>query len=204
MSFGTMNLDMKPTRMTNTVVKVGIVNVRDPPSPEAVDALVSWILLERIDMVTGFFGSFGNAKNWVQDFAARTVAISFTPLYQVLKSQGRNMVHPSHWLFFGYYRSITVPPDSTAVADKEFVLGLDIWNEMLEANETPEWTYSDYGSAFVRNASKIKMQPIDRFKWISGCYQTCVWLGSATPSKSSQTKWLLWKGKGKGGKGKGK
>ena len=51
------------------------------------------------------------------------------------------------------------------------------------------------------------MNPPDWDRWFDGCFQTCVWIGTATPSRSSQNRQAIMKGKGKGkgtGKGKGK
>ena len=51
------------------------------------------------------------------------------------------------------------------------------------------------------------MNPVDWDWWFDGCFQTCVWIGTATPSRSSQNRQAIMKGKGKGkgtGKGKGK
>ena len=124
-------------------------------------------------------------------------------MYQPIRSLGESFVHPSFWLFFGYYRQITVPATVTEISDTLW-LGLDIWEDMLRLEDMPQWERNDVGSAFVANVGHIKMKPPDWNRWFNGCFQTCLWLGTATPSRSSQMKD---RGKGKGkpkGKCKGK
>jgi hypothetical protein len=52
----------------------------------------------------------------------------------------------------------------------------------------PMWERNDFGSAFVQNLGHIKMKAPDWKRWFDGCFQTCLWLGTATPSKKSQAK----------------
>jgi hypothetical protein len=92
-----------------------------------------------------------------------------------------------------------VPEDAAEVSDAVW-LGDDIWGDMLPEEDMPRWQHNDFGSAFVRHHGQIKMKQPDWHRWFTGCFQTCIWLGTATPSKASQEKA---KGKGKG-KGKGR
>jgi len=184
--------------------------------------LAAWTVLERIDMLTGFFGSGNNAGchllrdnywDWVAELAIRTCAISFTPLYQALEWMGESFVHPSFWLFFGYYRRITVPANDPEVSDESGQglaggvpwLGNDMWRDLLPLEQVPQWKRNDVGSAFLRNVGHIKMKPPDFGRWFEGCFQTCLWLGTSTPSVSSQMRGNNRKNKGQPkGKGKGK
>jgi len=200
LQFGTLKLNMDQSRQRMSEVSVGIIDVRSTIDKDDTDALVSWVILERIDMLTGFFGNHVVAE-FVADLATRTKAISWTPMYQAIRSRGaqHSWAHPSFFLFFGFYRAITVPEDVTEVSDT-LNLGVDIWEDMLRLKDMPEWQRNDQGSAFVQNLGHVKMKPPDWKRWFDGCFQTCLWLGTATPSRKSQEK-----GKGKGKcKGKGK
>ena len=116
---------------------------------------------------------------------------------------GNPYVHPSFWLFFGYYRQITVPETDPEVSREGPWLGPDIRRDLIPLEQVPQWKRNDVGSAFLRNVCHIKMKPPDFGRWFDGCFQTCLWLGTATPSLSSQMKGYNRKGKGQP-KGKGK
>ena len=76
------------------------------PTEADLQALTAWVVIDRAHLLTGYFGSFGAA---VSKLAIATHAISWTPMYQAVKFMGRPLVHPSFWLFFGYYRRIAAP-----------------------------------------------------------------------------------------------
>ena len=199
--FGTLTVDMDESRQRIPRVKVGMLELWSEPTEADLHALTAWVVMDRIDMLTGYFGSFGAA---VSKLAIATHAVSWTPMYQAVKFMGRPLVHPSFWLFFGYYRRITVPDE---IPDKlpglEF--GRCIMREMMEMKDVPTWPRNDRGSAFLQNVGNIKMKQITWSRWFEGCFQTCLWLGTSTPSKSSIAKWERKAGKGKGkGKGNGK
>ena len=67
-----------------------------------------------------------------------------------------------------------------------WVLGGDILKDMISEEDCPLWTYNDEGSAFVPNLGDIKMNFADFAKWCSHTFQTCLWLGTSTPSHKSQ------------------
>ena len=201
--FGTLRLTMDQSRQRMAEVKVGIIDVRTEVNIEDTDALVAWAVLHRIDMLTGFFGNHHLAE-FVSDLATRTRAISWTPLFQAIRSRGESFVHPSFFLFFGFYRAIKVPEDDPQVSDT-LQLGRDIWNDMVRLEDMPQWPRNDEGSAFVRNLGTLKMKAPDWKRWFHGCFQTCLWLGTSTPSSSSQEKQRLEESEGKTkGKHKGK
>ncbi len=201
--FGTLYVSMSQSRQRMAGVSVGIVDMRTMVLQSHPDVLVPWVVRDRIALLTGFFGVGDKTKAFVSELAVRTGAISWTPMYQALKFRGKYLVHPSFWLFFGYYRRIAVPENVTAVADT-LCLGLDLWEEFIRLEDMPYRKRNDVGSGFLQNVGSIRMKPIDWNRWFNGCFQTCIWLGTSTPSRSSQAKARA-KAKGKPkGKGKGK
>jgi hypothetical protein len=207
--FGTLTLNMDVSRQRMTDVKVGIIDVgREPVYPRDADALVAWAVWSRIDMLTGFFGKH-RSDFYVADLATRTHAISWAPLYQAIRSRGDVLVHPSFYLFYGFYKAITVPEEPPEISDA-LSLGGDMWRDMVPLKYMPSWQKNDRGSAFVRHLGVIKMKQVDWKRWFDGCFQTVLWLGTSTPSIASQEAQrkrgeTKGRGKGKGGKkGQGK
>ena len=82
-----------------------------------------------------------------------------------------------------------MPVEPPALADT-VELGDDLWAEMLPLESMPVWDRNDVGSAFLPNLGAIKMMNPAWNKWFDGCFQTCLWLGTAQPSKKSQEKQL--------------
>ena len=231
--FGTLKLVINQERQKHIaevsheqrehIVTVGIVVVRTEVTKRQLDALAAWVILERIDMLTGFFGNSETTSRFVTDLATRTNAISSMPMYQGIKVGQNSWAHPSFFMFFGFYHKIKVP-DRLSNLPENCVLGEDIWNDLMLEQDMPCWKKNDHGRALVLHLGDIMMKPPDfEARWFSGCYQTLVWLGGSIPSKSStssQRKQLAQdkfkgygncegkgqgKGKGKGqGKGKGK
>ena len=137
---------------------------------------------------------------------------SWTPMYQAIRWNSHtsgvysyqvdtSWVHPSFFLLFGFYRAITVPEQVTAVAGS-LELGEDLWHEMLPLQSMPVWDHNDIGSPLLQNLGHIKMMKPNWERWFDGCFQTCVWMGTSTPSQNSQRKYAE-QGKGEC-KGKGK
>ena len=89
MCFGTLRLCLDQRRQRMDGVTVGIIDVRREVDDYDVDALVSWAVLHRLDMLTGFFGNPCMAE-FVSDFATRTGAISWTPFFQPIRNVGMN------------------------------------------------------------------------------------------------------------------
>ena len=71
---------------------MGIVDVKSQPACKATQALVQWVVKERIDMFTGFFGCFDTASMWVGEFVVRIGVVSRTPLYQLLRWNGHRVL----------------------------------------------------------------------------------------------------------------
>ena len=58
--FGTLRLDMDQRRQRTPQVVVGIVDVRRKVDDFDKAALVHWVIMDRIAMLTGFFGTADN------------------------------------------------------------------------------------------------------------------------------------------------
>ena len=100
---------------------------------------------------------------------------------------------------FGGYRKITTP-ELFKFVPRETVLGNDIFDELMNVNHMLLW---DANRAGVVNLGNVKVKKPDFQKWCACTFQTCVWLGTSIPSKSSQLRSVGLAGKGKG-KSKGK
>ena len=214
--FGTLKLTLEVDKQRMDGVKVGIVDVRAEVTPDDVHAVVAWAVLGRHDMMTGFFGNYTNTPAFVTELATRSNAISFTPMYQSIRGPHGALVHPTWWIFYAYYKKIQTPEFPAEVSENTLNLGQDIWDDMLPWDTTPVWALNHWGSPWIRHIGTIKMKKPDWSKWFDGCFQTVMWLGTATPSHRSQAKQAerakrsgarngKGKGKGKGeGEGKGK
>ena len=121
----------------------------------------------------------------MNDLATQTKAICWTPMYQCLRATNESWAHPTFFLFFAYYRNISVPQHDAEVSDAVW-LGDDIWDDMLRMEAMPCWEANDHGNGLLQNLGHIKMKPQDFSRWCDGCFQTCIWLGTPTPSKKSQ------------------
>ena len=211
------NLCMDTTRQRMSSINIGIVDIRGVVTDFDQNALVEWIVLDRIAVLTGFFGTA--QPQFFENIAVRAKAVSFTPLHQLLqvyddRSRGQvYMTHPSYFLLFGKYRSISIPRCSLILPD-DWQLGQDIWHELVRHTFVPSWGANTFGSPLVTELGNVKMKEADLKRWLPHVFQTCLWLGTSTPSKSSQEKTREWqevcrsrgqssKAKGRG-KGKGK
>ena len=96
--------------------------------------------------------------------------------------------HPGYFLLYGYFRDITWSKYNDTLGEG-LELGKDIEDDMILESKVPQWTKNLEGNAFVPNLGNIKMKPPDWSKWWSHTFQTCLWLGTATPSKKSQQQW---------------
>ena len=66
-----------------------------------------------------------------------------------------------------------LPPD--------WQIGSDLFREMIECVDVPEWTANDMGSAYVPKLGLIKMKKIDFERWCPFVIQTCLWHIDAKP-----------------------
>jgi len=183
-AFGTLYLDIDTSRQRLKAFKIGVLDARRVASESHVAALAEWVVQNRLAMLTGFFG---NHQELISRLAALSGAVWQTPLYQEVRarrSRGwQRFVQPSYFLLFGFYRAIRWPTEE-AVPPDNFQLGDDIWDGMIPAERVPCWDDNEEGSVFVPNHGNVKMKPVDWERWCPHTFQTCVWLGTATPSKS--------------------
>ena len=204
-TMGTLTLFMDQTRQRYKEIKIGILDVRNRVNRFWwTDSLVEWIVSDRLAAVTGHFG-----ENWelVVDTAIKAKAVHCQPLAQYIQWQDPQSRHwqtstlPNYFIFFGYYRTITVPAGPDPMPDT-MKFAPDLWDEVV--SDFPHWPKNDEGSPFVPNLGAIKMKRVDWSKWINNVFQTVIWLGTATPGKKSQEKQEKQKRWGKGwGKGWG-
>ena len=205
-----LTLTLNEARQRMDSITVGIVNVQG--------ALVTWedrlgiaqlVIGEKLDMLTGFFKG-SNGVGWVTKLAVSTGAIWWVPMYEGISALGNAFIHPTWYLFFGFYSSVKVPAMLTEFAE-DIDLGQDIWDDMIDARLVPAWPRNDSGNAFVKRVGTIKMKEPDWNRWFDVCFQTCIWLGASIQSRSSRARHAMHKenraqskGKWKKGKGKGK
>jgi hypothetical protein len=204
--FGTLTLTFHNSRQRMLNINVGIACLRRRFYNDAdVQALVEWLIKDKVAMLTGHFGCLPKV---VEDIARGVGAIHTGPLFQGVKVWDASTwkwnywVHPTYFLLFGYHRKMALVDPFTAVADHVH-LGSDVWEDMVSIEELPDWKLNDEGSPFVPNLGNIKMKACDFDRWFSNSFQTCIWLGTATPSKSSQAASADHRSRGKGHKSKG-
>ena len=227
--FGSLDLHLDTSRQRMEHIKVGIVDIRCEMDATMVHALSGWIVLDRLALITGWFGK-GNCS-MVEQLAIKSRASGGKPLYQEVmmhghdRSRGQSVAVPSFFILFGEYRRMRWAPPSTVPS--QFQVGQDIEKEMVRCRVMPSWHrhdttqrlrladdpslivpphFSDDLSPFVPNLGSVVMKAIAFEKVAGHSFQTTVWLGTSTPSRSSQLKCQLrrsqGKGKGKGSKGK--
>ena len=198
--FGHVELHMNTDRQRMQEINVGAVVVRGKVNIKTtVPMLSSWIKLSKIAVLCGFFGKQG--APFASSLAKAAGAVGDGPCHQVVRVVEpkrlnfgfKTCTHPSFLLLFGYFREMSWPefPDEI---DEEFKLGQDIIDEMVPLHLVPRWDEISEGSSRVPNLGNIKMKPVDLNRWIQGCFQTCVWMGTSIPSKRSQAK--SWKRQG--------
>jgi hypothetical protein len=111
------------------------------------------------------------------------------------------LAYPSYFMFFTYFKRV-VSADPYEPLKENHEIGDDIMRDMIGFDDIPHWPYNDKGNANVPMISRITTKPIAWTKWPNNMFQTCVWLGSSTPSYNSQRSWQRNGGKGgEGGKG---
>ena len=184
-TMGTLTLFMDQTRQRYEEIKIGILDVRKRVNRYGwSDSLVEWIVSDRLAAVTGHFG-----ENWelVGDTAIKAKAVHCQPLAQYIQWQDPQSRHwqtstlPNYFIFFGYYRTITVPAGPDPMPDT-VKFAQDLWDEVV--SDFPHWPKNDEGSPFVPNLGAIKMKRVVWPKWINNVFQTVIWLGTATPGKN--------------------
>jgi hypothetical protein len=171
-----------------------------------VDALAEWVIRDRIAILTGFFPQ---SRKCVEAFAQRAGAIGTCPVFQGVQCWDYTLdkwmggVTRTYFLFFGYYRRIHVQ-QPVSVLPYGWGIGRDVFEDMIPVGELPEWPENDHGSLLVPHLGTIKTKAADFARWTQYVVPTCVWLGTATPSYSSQEKESRSRGKASKDKGHGK
>ena len=206
--FGTLELKLDTSRQRMNNVRIGVLDVRREPDGHDASFLADWITVDRVGLLTGHFGSYpgGIHTQFAQDLANQSKAVGFVPFCQHVTDDECTTAwfHPSFYMMYGCFHRIKIDGPTIAALPKEFDLGADIWKEMIRWEQTPMWDKREQGSAFVGPFGTIKMKCPDWKRWFHHCYQTVLWIGTSTPSISSQNRS---RGKGKDkdkGKGKGK
>ena len=207
MDFGTLCLDKDTKRQRMERISIGILDAHRRVSASETEAIAEWILMERIAILTGHFG---NNRRMVEDIAigARAVFCEVLAQWMVMSNRPPQrteaFAHPTYFVLFGYYRSIHWPCHLDCQIPDTWSLGDDLRDEMLGPQDKPTWPDNGEGSALVPHLGNIKMKKIDFARWCPNVIQTCLWLGTSTPSKKSQNRSRGKQDKGKGkGKGKG-
>ena len=215
--FGSLVLVMDNSRQRMQSIKIGILDIRGQEGLQDVDAFVEWLVNDRVAILTGYFP---DDREFVSSLAQGANAILWRPMFQGvvdrIRSRGevRLVGCKNYFILFGYYKAITNPHDIFLEIPHDWSIGQDILDEMIPSQEMPSWDENDVGSVFVPHLGHIKMKDVDFRRWCQGTLQTCLWLGTATPSYSSQIQQGRsrgkqskgkWKDKGKDkGQGKGK
>jgi hypothetical protein len=200
--FCSLHLTLNDTRQAKKEMTLGIIDVKDVLSEADVDAVVSWIVMDRIAILTG---NFGKDKLMVQRIAKEANAIHDEVLAQWITFPGRGggkgfWTHPTYFVCFGFHRGVCMPMPQELPPDWQ--IGSDLFREMIECVDVPEWTANDMGSAYVPKLGLIKMKKIDFDRWCPFVIQTCLWVGTSTPSLKSQEAQMA-RSRGKSGQHKG-
>ena len=215
----TLKSVLDTSRQQMKTIAIGIVDMRyfgtigygHYSQRTRVERLAAWIVHDAISIMTGFFGSSSGHMALVQDAVQRVavecLAVHARPFFQGLMhgKRGREMwVHPSYFVIFSPYSAHRLPDPFAVPDESDWCIGADILDEMIANANLPRWPGKDYGNADLPNIGKLVMKPVTWHNWIPGMFQTCMWVGSQTPSNKSQRSWIA-KGGGNGcGKGAGR
>ena len=228
---GKLTVHLIERRQRMQTVNIGLLDCRTKhPRRADASAAAAFCLLERVDMLTGFFGSADATrfKEHIETIGTKAYAIFNQPFAQHIKMQesaaaATDIFSPTFYMMFGYYRVIKVPLHAPR-NDEAIDLGADIIQECYPVEDVlPSWPDNDVGNAYCQNLGQIKMKKADFSRWFNGCYQTIAIIGTSVPSYSSQARQerireenrqkgkgktgqaaAAGKGKGRKGKGKGK
>jgi len=200
--FCSLHLTLNDTRQAKKEMTIGIIDVKDALSEVDVDAVVSWVVMDRIAILTGHFGT---DRLMIERIAKEANAIHDEVLAQWItfpsRSRGKaSWTHPTYFMCFGFHREVRMPEPQELPPDWE--IGSDLYREMIECGDVPEWTANDMGSAYVPQLGLIKMKQINFQRWCPFVLQTCLWVGTSTPSLKCQAAQIARSG-GKSGQHKG-
>jgi hypothetical protein len=213
MEFSSLLLSLDTERQRCKSITIGVVDLNEAWqkgsswTDQEADRLAEWIIVDRVAILTGRFGS---NTNMVSRIGEKAGAICMQPCYCSVRMtavadsyQSRYRSHPSYFMLFGFFNSIAVHHEPSEVPSY-FQVGDDIAREMIRVADMPRWRYNERGSALVPHLKKIRMKAVNWSHWIDNVYETFLHLGTSTQGRGS-----IWKpphkGKDKGkGKGKGK
>ena len=209
---GSLDLHLNTARQRVPHIKVGIMDIRCAMDDSIVGALAEWIVCDRVALITGWFGN-GNS-DMVEKLAFKSGACWKTSLYQEVEFAedrsrgtsrsrgGRFCTRPSYFIIFGSFRAIRWPPEPTVVPH-DFDFGSDLEADMEPSHLIPVWENNEEGLAFVSHLGNVAMKRVGVSKASPRSSQSSLWLGTATPSKNSQHKFLA-RSRGEEPKGKRK
>ena len=186
--FGALHLTKKTTGQRMEHITIGVICIQGKVYQHEARMLAQWIVENQIAILGGFWGH-NTAKQFVKELAMEAGAVGNGPCsQQMLKLNNRSrewetVTHPSYFLFFGRYRQIAWH-DPAGPGD--FVMGRDVEDELIPIKNAPDWNLNQLGSAHVPELGNIKMKDPDFEKWCKGSFQTCVWMGTSTPSYKRQ------------------
>ena len=146
---------------------------------------------------------FSNKHTFVEKLASAANATSSQPLFTCMELDGpqsRSSFHPTYIVPFGHFREIKCPSLSDRPpwepGDRRWDLGADILADMECVRKLPSWRTNFFGSAKVAELGTIRMKNQDWKKWCPFMFQTCIWVGTATPGRGSQKRsteyWQYW------------
>jgi hypothetical protein len=176
-------------------ITIGVISIQGKVSGNERRMLAHWIVENRIAILGGFWGT--NTAGFVKELAVEAGAVNNGPCSQQLLNRSRELeayTHPSYFLLFGCYRQMSWP---NAIGPGEFLMGRDVEAELIPIKNAPSWKLNRVGSAHVPSLGNIRMKVPDFARWCTGSFQTCIWLGTSTPSYKSQLRSLNRPMKGK-------
>jgi hypothetical protein len=212
-SFGSLELFVRDGQQKMQSINIGLVDVRTRQGYSGAtyerdaEQLVDWIVKDGVDVLTGFFG---HSKNFVESIAVDAGATHTHPLYQgvacspleVVRSRDNQFppewwtgswweeeyyLLPTYFILYKSYKKITLPNLHTVIPDA-MVMGQDIWSEMCAWGTCPTWPWLPHSEG--GHLGNIKMKRVDYDRWFDHCFQTVMWLGTATPSHKSRQRQL--------------
>ena len=196
----TLHLTMCTQRQRLQQIDIGFLSCHREVSTIETQALIQWLVNGRIAMLAV---AADDNRELVETLAVAAAAIGCSPVYQDMwcwnsyRNEWECLAHPSYFLLFGLYKTMQWPTSTPTLPD-DWELGEDIRSDMILSERVPEWNRNDLGSTSVPHLGAIKMKPINWDWWSPHTFQTCVWLGTAIPSKTNQLRQLRSRGKGSG------
>ena len=174
-------------------ITVGVLVVTGKVGKSERLMLASWLTLNMVVVLCGFFGKGPKATIFASELAKAAGAVGYGPCHQVVSfhdprsREFKVRTHPSYMMLFGYYNAMSWPEKPWEVPEN-FEMGRDILDELIGLAAVPQWKQNCEGSTLVPSMGNVKMKPVDIDRWFQHCFQSCVWLGTSIPSKKSQSK----------------